>query len=38
VFVDELDGDGAVSDGGCDPLDGSVADVAGGEDAGEAGF
>src|SRR5215475_3665917 len=38
VFVGELDGDGALADGGGDALDGPVAHVTGREDAGQAGF
>jgi hypothetical protein len=38
VFVGELDGDGALPDGGGDAFDGPVAHVSGGEDAGQAGL
>jgi len=38
VFVGQLNGDGAFADGGGDALDGPVAYVPGGEDAGEAGL
>jgi hypothetical protein len=38
VFVDELDGGGAFADGRGDAFDRAVADVAGGEDAGQAGL
>ena len=38
VLVYEPDGHGALADGGGDALDGAAADVAGGEDAGGAGF
>ena len=34
----KLDGDGALAHGASDAFDGPVAHVAGGEDAGQAGF
>ena len=38
ILVDELDGHRAGADGSSDALDSAMADIARGEDAGDAGF